>query len=74
LQEPHSMIEYYGMGAMCLADLAILTGSIATIFGVGWYQDKRKRKIIKSTDDESQKEILAEQISFFWFMVVVSLV
>ncbi len=51
------------MGAMCLADLAILAGSMATIFGVSWYQDKRKRKIIKSTEDESQKEILAEQIS-----------
>ena len=51
------------MGSMCLADLAILAGSLATIFGVSWYQDKRKRKIIESTDDESQKEILAEQIS-----------
>jgi hypothetical protein len=37
--------------------------AVATIFGVSWYQDKRKRKIIKSTD-ESQKEILTEQISY----------
>jgi len=51
------------MGSICLADLAILASSIAAIFGVSWYQDKRKRKIIKSTEDESQKETLAEQIS-----------
>jgi len=36
-------------GVMCLvADLAVFVGSLATIFGISWYQDpKRKRKIRK---------------------------
>jgi hypothetical protein len=39
-------------GAMCLvADLAVFAGSVATIFGLSWYQDtKRKMKIRKSTE------------------------
>jgi hypothetical protein len=57
-------------GAMCLlADLAVFAGSVATIFGLSWYQDtKRKRKIRKPIEEEKEQEqlhnkILAEQIS-----------
>jgi hypothetical protein len=56
-------------GAMCLpADLAVFAGSVATIFGLSWYQDtKRKRKIRKPIEEEKEEEqlhnkILAEQI------------
>jgi hypothetical protein len=55
-------------GAMCLlADLAVFAGSVATIFGLSWYQDtKRKRKIRKPIEEEKEEEqlhnkILAEQ-------------
>ena len=55
-------------GAMCLvADLAVFAGSVATIFGLSWYQDtKRKRKIRKPIEEEKEDEqlhnkILAEQ-------------
>jgi hypothetical protein len=57
------------VGAMCLvADLAVFAGSVATIFGLSWYQDtKRKRKIRKSTEEKEEEqldnEILAEQIT-----------
>jgi len=54
------------MGAMCLvADLAVLAGSMATIFGISWYQDKKKRKIRKSIEEKEEKplEILTEQIA-----------
>jgi hypothetical protein len=57
-------------GAMCLvADLAVFAGSVATIFGLSWYQDtKRKRKIRKPIEEEKEEEqlhnkILAEQIA-----------
>jgi hypothetical protein len=56
-------------GAMCLlADLAVFAGSVATIFGLSWYQDtKRKRKIRKPIEEEKEEDqlhnkILAEQI------------
>jgi hypothetical protein len=56
-------------GAMCLLpDLAVFAGSVATIFGLSWYQDtKRKRKIRKPIEEEKEEEqlhnkILAEQI------------
>jgi hypothetical protein len=55
-------------GAMrLLADLAVFAGSVATIFGLSWYQDtKRKRKIRKPIEEEKEEEqlhnkILAEQ-------------
>ena len=59
------------VGAMCLvADLAVFAGSVATIFGMSWYQDtKRKRKIGKPIEEEEKKEqlhneeILNEQIA-----------
>jgi hypothetical protein len=52
---------------MCLvADLAVLAVSLATIFGVSWYQNKRKGKSIrKSTEEEKEfhkEKILTEQI------------
>lgn len=55
------------MGAMCLvSDLAVLAVSLATIFGVSWYQNKRKGKSIrKSTEEEKEfhkEKILTEQI------------
>jgi hypothetical protein len=57
-------------GAMCLvADLAVFAVSVATIFGLSWYQDtKRKRKIRKPIEEEKEEEqlhnkILAEQIA-----------
>jgi hypothetical protein len=55
------------MGAMCLvADLAVLAVSLATIFGVSWYQNKRKGKSIrKSTEEEKEfhkEKLLTEQI------------
>ena len=57
-------------GAMCLlADLAVFAGSVATIFGLSWYQDtKRKKKIRKPREEEKEEEqlhnkILAEQIA-----------
>ena len=57
-------------GAMCLvADLAVFAGSVATIFGLSWYQDtKRKKKIRKPIEEEKEEEqldnkILAEQIA-----------
>jgi hypothetical protein len=55
------------MGAMCLvADLAVLAGSLATIFGVSWYQNKKKgKRIRKSTEEEKEshkEKILTEQI------------
>jgi hypothetical protein len=45
-------------GVMCLvADLAVFVGSLATIFGISWYQDhKRKRKIRKPKQEEDKKE------------------
>jgi uncharacterized membrane protein len=45
-------------GVMCLvADLAVFVGSLATIFGISWYQDpKRKRKIRKPKEEEDKKE------------------
>ena len=60
------------VGAMCLvADLAVFAGSLATIFGVSWYQDtKRKRKIGKPIEGDKKEqqllhkeEILNEQIA-----------
>jgi uncharacterized membrane protein len=58
------------VGAMCLvADVAVFAGSIATIFGLSWYQDtKRKKKIRKPREEEKEEEQLhnkipAEQIS-----------
>jgi hypothetical protein len=57
-------------GAMCLvADLAVFAGGVATIFGLSWYQDtKRKKKIRKPIKEEKEEEqlhnkILAEQIT-----------
>ena len=56
-------------GTMCLvADLAVFAGSVATIFGLSWYQDtKRKRKIRKSTEEKEEEQLhnnmLAEQIA-----------
>ena len=55
------------MEAMCLvADLAVLAGGLATIFGVSWYQNKRKGKSIRKytkEEKESHKEkVLTEQI------------
>jgi hypothetical protein len=57
-------------GAMCLvADLAVFAGSVATICGLSWYQDtKRKKKIRKPIEEEKEEEqlhnkILAEQIA-----------
>jgi hypothetical protein len=44
-------------------------GSVATIFGLSWYQDtKRKKKIRKPIEEEKEEEqlhnkILAEQIA-----------
>jgi hypothetical protein len=60
------------VGDMCLvADLAVFAGSLATIFGVSWYQDtKRKRKIGKPIEEGKKEqqllhkeEILNEQIA-----------
>ena len=55
------------MGAMCLvSDLAALAVSLATIFGVSWYQNTRKgKRIRKSTEEEKEfhkEKILTEQI------------
>ena len=57
-------------GVMCLvADLAVFAGSVATIFGLSWYQGtKRKKKIRKPIEEEKEEEqlhnkILAEQIA-----------
>jgi hypothetical protein len=57
-------------GAMCLvADLAVFAGSVATIFGLSWYEDtKRKRKIRRPIEEEKEEKqlhnkILAEQIA-----------
>ena len=59
-------------GVMCLvADLAVFVGSLATIFGIGWYQDpKRKRKIRKPKEEDKKEqqllhkeEILNEQMA-----------
>jgi hypothetical protein len=57
-------------GAMCLvAVLEVFAGSVATIFGLSWYQDtKRKRKIRRPIEEEKKEEqlhneILAEQIA-----------
>ena len=47
-----------------VADLAVHAGSMTTIFGINWYQDKRKRKIRKSIEEKEEiplKEILTEQ-------------
>jgi hypothetical protein len=46
-------------GAICLvADLAVFAGSVATIFGLSWYQDtKRKRKIRKSTEEKEEEQL-----------------
>ena len=51
-------------GAMCLvADLAVFAGSVATIFGLSWYQDtKRKRKIRKPIEEEKEEEQLHNKI------------
>jgi hypothetical protein len=56
-------------GAMCLvADLAVFAGSLATIFGVVWYQDI-KRKIGKPIEEDKKEqqphreEIQNEQIT-----------
>ena len=45
---------------MCLvADLAVFVGSLATIFGVSWYQDtKRKRKIGKPIEEGKKEQQL----------------
>ena len=51
-------------GAMCLlADLAVFAGSVATIFGLSWYQDtKRKRKIRKPIEEEKEEEQLHNKL------------
>jgi len=48
------------VGAMCLvADLAVFAGSLATLFGVSWYQDtKRKRKIRKPVEEKERTKQL----------------
>jgi hypothetical protein len=58
------------VGAMCLvADVAVFAGSIATIFGLSWYQDTKRKKMIRKPREEEKEEeqlhnkILAEQIS-----------
>jgi hypothetical protein len=53
---------------MCLVvDLAVLGVSLAAIFGVSWYQNKRKvKRIRKSTEEEKEshkEKILTEQIN-----------
>jgi hypothetical protein len=52
------------VGAMCLvADLAVFAGSVATIFGMSWYQDtKRKRKIGKPIEEEKKEQLHNEEI------------
>ena len=48
-------------GAMCLvADLAVFAGSLATIFGVVWYQDI-KRKIGKPIEEDKKSSSLIEK-------------
>ena len=38
------------MAIACLASIAILVGSMAAIYGIGWYKDRRQnRKLAKKS-------------------------
>jgi hypothetical protein len=59
------------MAVACLASFAILAGSMAVIYGIGWYKDRRQnRRLAKkslvneghvSTKEDQQR--IAEQIA-----------
>jgi hypothetical protein len=55
------------MAAACWASLAVLVGSMATLYALDWYKN-RKRQIKKSTkklaveEDYTTKEPIAEQL------------
>ncbi len=54
------------MAAACWASLAVLVGSMVTLYALDWYKN-RKRQIKKSTkklvvEDYTTKEPIAEQL------------
>ena len=60
------------MPAACLASIAILAGSMAALYGLDWYKNRRKqhRKLIKRVVAEEQdrttkeeQQLTAEQIA-----------
>jgi hypothetical protein len=60
------------MAIACFASLAILAGSMAAIYGIGWYKDRRRqnRRLAKKSvvDDglftiEEEQQPIAEQVA-----------
>ena len=55
------------MAAACWASLAVLAGSMATLYALDWY--KNRKQIRKSTkklvveEDYTTKELVAEQVA-----------
>jgi hypothetical protein len=60
------------MAVACLASIAVLAGSMAAIYGIGWYKDRRRqnRRLVKksfvedghvTTKEEEQR--IAEQVA-----------
>ena len=56
------------MAAACWVSLAVLAGSMGTLYALDWYKN-RKRQIKKSTkklvveEDYTTKELIAEQVA-----------
>jgi hypothetical protein len=54
------------MAAACLASFAIFAGGLATLYGSGWYKNrKQNRKLARKVAEEdlNAKEPLAEQVA-----------
>jgi hypothetical protein len=52
------------VGAMCLvADLAVFAGSVATIFGLSWYQDTKRKGRLENQQKRKKRSSL---ITKYW--------
>ena len=53
------------MAAACLASFAILAGGLATLYGLGWYKNRKRtrRSIREINEDDTTKQSVAEQLA-----------
>ncbi|MBV9668076.1 MAG: hypothetical protein JO327_08095 [Nitrososphaeraceae archaeon] len=54
------------MAAACLASFAIFAGVLASLYGLGWYKNrKQNRKLARKVEEEDHiaKEPLAKQLA-----------
>jgi hypothetical protein len=64
-----SSINYWllsiSTAAACLASSAIFAGVLASLYGLGWYKNKKqnRKSIGKVEEDHNTKEPLAEQLA-----------